>query len=96
MQHNADTVRRINVDNKALPRVQSERTLTMGNEQRREAIYFKDRYVGEVVYVARRTKAGTEYGWRPAKSAAQSKLTSKVDAIRRLPQYDGLVADNNG
>lgn len=79
---------RINVNTLTMPGVTCERTLTMGNESHREAIYDGNTYVGEIVYVSRTTQLGTLYGWRPAKAAAQSKLTTKIDAIRRLPHFN--------
>lgn len=76
---------RTRVDNHALPGVTAQRTMTMGTELRRDEVFRDGVYVGEVVYVARRRRAGTHYGWRPAKAAAQSRLDTRVDAIRRLP-----------
>ncbi len=72
---------RINVSNDYLPGVTSETTLALGSEIHRCDIFKTDAYVGQVVYV----KRGQTYGWRPAKAAPQVRLTSKVDAIRRLP-----------
>lgn len=77
---------RINVNNQTLPGIQSERTITMGSELRRDAIFTDGEYVGEIVYTSRRTSAGTDYGWRPAKAAPQSSLTTKGEAITRLPR----------
>ena len=75
---------RVNVDNDRLPGVQSARTITFGTEMHREEIFSGGDYIGEIVYVRRKRSKFTEYGWRPAKSAAQSRLTDKVSAIERL------------
>lgn len=87
---------RTNVSNEQMPGVQSERTMSMAKELRRDAVYRDGVFIGEVVYVRRRRKAPasspsstgfvSEYGWRPDgwRYAANAKLTSKVDAIRRL------------
>jgi hypothetical protein len=75
---------RINVNNALLPGVQSEHTLRMGSEVDREEVFANGTYVGEIVYVQRKGRGGSEFGWRPAK-APRVKLTNKVDAIRRLP-----------
>ncbi len=75
------------VSNTLLPGYRARRTLIMGTEIRREEVVDgEDVYVGEVVYVRRKTARGSVYGWRPAKAAPQSRLTSKVDAIVRLPR----------
>jgi hypothetical protein len=78
---------RINVNNVLLPGVQSERTMTVGKEIHREEIFFNDEYIGTVVYVSRSYRGATTYGWRPEKSAANSALLNKVDAIRKLPRF---------
>lgn len=87
---------RVSVSNEQMPGVQSERTLPMAAELRRDAVYRGDEFIGEVVYLRRRRKAPpgsqsstgfvSEYGWRPDgwRYAANAKLTSMVDAIRRL------------
>ena len=52
----------------------------MGSEDIREEVERDGTYIGTVIYVHR----GKEYGWRPEKAHPNSKLTSKLDAIRRL------------
>ena len=61
---------------------------TIGDEiSRMEVFAPTGYYVGTVVYVKRRYKdRGTLYGWRPAQTR-RVKLTSKADAIKRLPRY---------
>ena len=54
--------------------------LQLRAELRREEVERNGTYVGTVVYVHR----GHDYGWRPEKAHPNSKLTSKLDAIRRL------------
>lgn len=94
MTQNADYVR---VSNALLPGYRSRRTLTMGSElHREEVIDGNGEYVGEVVYVGRKTARGTQYGWLPAKAPRQSKLTSKVDAIVRLPRLASTQNDSSG
>jgi len=75
-----------------------ERTLNMGGELRREAVYRDDVFIGEIVYVARRRKARgveiessstgyvTDYGWRPDgwRYPTNAKLTDSAGAISRL------------
>lgn len=74
---------RIAVDKYALPGVYSQRTLTdHASERARHDIFVGSTYIGQVSYV----KRGQEYGWRPTKNA-RVKLTTKVEAIRRLPKY---------
>lgn len=78
----------IRVSNTRMPGYRSRRTLTMGNEEQREEVFDPDgQYIGEVVYVKRRTKRGIEYGWMPAKAPRQSKITDRVEAIKRLPRF---------
>lgn len=44
--------------------------------------------VGDIVYCQRRLPAGGSlYGWRPATMRSNASLTSKADAVRRLPGY---------
>jgi hypothetical protein len=85
--------RRINVSNKLLPGITSESVPGLGTEIYRFAIfdsYNEDEYLGEVVYMRRKLSGarGSQYGWRPAQSAPQSKLTTKVDAIKRLTRFE--------
>ena len=75
---------KINASNKYLPGVQTETTLTLGNEITREDVFAGGVYVGQVVYVARKRKVGTEYGWRAAKADPRVALASKTDAIRSV------------
>lgn len=78
---------RINVSNEVLPGVQTERTLNLGpNEIHRKDVFLDGEYVGQVVYVARRSRSGgTLFGWRAARSASNSRLVTQIEAIRRLP-----------
>lgn len=79
---------KIKVSNAELPGITSEVTVVLGTERARYDVFADAEYIGQVVYIARRRKASfvTDYGWRPAQAPAQSKLTSKVEAIRRLPR----------
>lgn len=77
---------KINVNNKKLPGVQSERVPGILNEQERHTVYDADgKGVGDVVYVRRKIEGGgSHYGWRPAASMNRGKLLDKVDAVRML------------
>lgn len=77
---------RINVCNRTLPGVQSERIPPTGPEMYRERVYCGQTHIGDVVYEARRGRDRTEYGWRPA-GPGRHRLRSKREAIARLPQY---------
>lgn len=85
---------RTNVNNSSLPGVQSEDEFPT-EHQKECAIYQDGDYIGNIVYVASRRRAGTEYGWRPAKAAAQSRLSTKEDAIRRLPKFSPSARDRS-
>lgn len=77
-------------------RYRFERTIPMGHEARRDAVYRCGEFIGDVVYVARRKKAPTgsasatgfvtEYGWRPDgwRYAKNAKLTDRRGAVDRL------------
>ena len=71
---------KIRVSNSEMLGVTSERTMTIGTELHREEVERDGTYIGTVVYVRR----GRDYGWRPEKAHPNSKLTTKLDAIRRL------------
>ncbi len=83
-----ETTTRIPVSTTLLPGFTSARAFAGRNEDARARVYGPDRRcIGDVVYTRRRlTAGGTEYGWRPAGSP-RAKLTTKVDAIRRLPAF---------
>lgn len=70
-----------------IPGVTVQRAMNEDGEQLREDVEQDGVYIGQVVYVRRRHRGGgSTYGWRPAK-ATRSKLTNKVEAIRRLPKF---------
>lgn len=71
---------RINVH--GLPGVQTERTLTLNNEERREDVFVNGTYVGQIVYVRRKRKVGSEYGWRDAKANPRVSLRTMTEAVR--------------
>ena len=73
-----------------LPGVKGEEIEPVGMELRRDAIYDDQGYVGEVVYVADTATGKVQYGWRPANKA--SDLTSRVEAVRRLPKFTNQEA----
>lgn len=77
------------ISNRLLPGYAAQRTLALGNElQRLDITDPTGAYVGQVVHVRRRLGAGgSQYGWRPAQAHPNTKLTTKVDAVRRLPRY---------
>lgn len=81
---------RTNLDNKK--GWQWEDEIVMASEMKRKAIYVGDVYVGEIVYVRRRNRSGSQYGWRPAKVRANSKLTDVAGAVERLIE----VAERRG
>jgi hypothetical protein len=62
----------------------------MGAEHYRDEITTHDgEYIGTIVYVSRKRRAGgTDYGWRPDK-APRARLTNMVDAVRALPRCLG-------
>lgn len=48
-----------------------------------------DVYIGQVSYIKRARATGAEYGWLPTKKlGTTTRLTSKVDAIKRLPRWE--------
>lgn len=77
------------VSNEHLPGYTTVSEIPMdGEELRREVFDPHGNYIGAVVYVKRRHKAGgSSWGWRPAHNARLA-LTNKVDAIRRLPRMN--------
>lgn len=78
---------RRNVDNELLPGIETENEI--GVREHEEAIYQDGEYIGNILYTTRKVQWGTKFGWRPTKAAKQSALTTKVDAIRRLPKFKG-------
>lgn len=69
-----------------LPGVTVERVDSPATIEATEIVYQGGSAIGAVVYVRRPCTRGTEYGWRPAESTGAA-LSSKADAIRRLPGY---------
>lgn len=52
-----------------------------------EDVFQDGNYIGTIMYEGRKLAGGgTEYGWRPNQSRFR-KLTTKKDAIMRLPNY---------
>lgn len=55
------------------------------DEQSREDVFIGDKHIGSVLYMRRRhTTGGSSYGWRRATASAESRLTSKTEAINDL------------
>lgn len=66
----------------SIPEVEWEDTVTLGKEMTRRDVFKSGEYAGQVIYVRRRRKSGgSDYGWRDARSAPQSKLKTMDDAI---------------
>ena len=77
---------RILLNNTTMPGWSTASTPTMGSEQRRVEVFDPaGMYAGTVVYVRRKSKNGTVYGWRPEQQP-RVLLTDKLDAVRRLPR----------
>ena len=74
-----------------VPGIYARRTLALGTEERRDELEDADgNYLGSVIYVRRRHRGGgSSYGWRPAKSAANSRLMTMAEAIRAVVGHGG-------
>lgn len=59
-------------------------------EQQRWNVFLGETYIGQVSYLRRRrATGGSDYGWLPTeKISTARRLTTKVEAIRRLPRWE--------
>lgn len=67
------------------PNVRGVRTMALRDEDERVEIEHDGVYVGTIVYVRRRHRAGgSTYGWRPERSHANSRLLTKREAAEQV------------
>jgi hypothetical protein len=87
---------RIRVSNAELPGVYStDLEPQKGEDHRREISLDDGSVLGIIVYVSKRGRGVTTYGWRPLENP-RAPLTIQVDAIKCLKGFEELILTRKG